>query len=657
MKRFLSAVLILLAGCATSPPSEGAAPQPVEVRDSAISPIGGSATIGRSDALVTVMAFMDPSDSDWPKTYEVLLATDAGRQGELRVALKAPPDVTEEGLDALRAMHAAGRQGKFWSMHDLLLKWREGWARGGAIAMAISVGDEVGLDREAFRTALGEEAVRGAIEDEQQLARTLGLKSGDLLINGRPYYSATKDAGLASAVAEVGADARRVLDGGVGRGELYQAAVLANRGKEPFGRAFTDSERIPLGDSPTLGNPHATVTIVGFLDLQCPYSKRAWDTMHDLVEEDPDVRVVFKHFPLEFHKQARQAAAFAAASQGQGKFWLVTNEVFGAQMRMSGENMDELLAENGNRVGLDVSRAFSDMEGAYAVVDADLELGKALGVKGTPAFFVNGALVSGAQPIGRFREVIADRRAAAKELGVDARELYAAAVVDSLENPPPEPAPRAAPRPPEDEYAIVPVGADDDTGGSSKGYLVTVVEFSDFQCPFCQRVAPTVDEIAKTYGKDVRIVFKHHPLPFHKSADAAARAAIAAGKQGKFREMHDLLFKERLPAPEEMDALTEGFAKSLKLNMKRFKSDRDSAQAKVKADTDLAQKIGARGTPTFFINGKRLTGAQPLEEFRAVIFAELEYAKKVAADTGLKDQALYDEVVKRHVAEAEGADE
>jgi protein-disulfide isomerase len=147
---------------------------------------------------------------------------------------------------------------------------------------------------------------------------------------------------------------------------------------------------------------------------------------------------------------------------------------------------------------------------------------------------------------------------------------------------------------------------------------VTIVEFSDFQCPFCNRVEPTLAKIRATYPKDVRVVFKNLPLRIHPDAPAAHAAAEAARRQGKFWEMHDKIFgNQRDLSP----ATLRGYAQQLGLDMARY--DRDVASQSVKdriaADAKQADKLGVSGTPAFFINGKYFSGAQPFESFQKVI--------------------------------------
>jgi protein-disulfide isomerase len=160
---------------------------------------------------------------------------------------------------------------------------------------------------------------------------------------------------------------------------------------------------------------------------------------------------------------------------------------------------------------------------------------------------------------------------------------------------------------------------------------VKIYEFSDFQCPYCNKANATIQQVVKKYDGKVQLVFKAFPLNFHKEAPAAHRAALAAGKQGKFWEMHDLLFENfRAFKGADMTTLTAGYAQQLGLNVEQFKKDlADPAiDAQVKAEMAEGSKVGVRGTPNFFVNGTRIVGAQGAPAFEAAIEAALKEAKK-----------------------------
>ena len=188
--------------------------------------------------------------------------------------------------------------------------------------------------------------------------------------------------------------------------------------------------------------------------------------------------------------------------------------------------------------------------------------------------------------------------------------------------PAPQPAARRAERArpdPDKRYTINTKGSPGKGGDDAKA---VVVEFSDFQCPFCARVSPTMEQIQEEYGDEVRIVFKHLPLRMHAKAPAAHAAAEAAHRQGKFWEMHDRIFANQSSmSPEKYVE----YAREIGLDVERFEKDVASADVKTKVDGDAAEaaRLGVTGTPAFFINGRFLSGARPFESFKERIDTEL----------------------------------
>jgi protein-disulfide isomerase len=179
-----------------------------------------------------------------------------------------------------------------------------------------------------------------------------------------------------------------------------------------------------------------------------------------------------------------------------------------------------------------------------------------------------------------------------------------------------------APRGP-DPNKVYPVNLDGIPLKGPADAAVTIVEISDFQCPFCARVVPTLEKVEQVYGPLVRRAFKHHPLPFHKDAPLAHLASIAAQEQGKFWEYKQLLFANQkdLSRPTLL-----AHARKLGLDMTRFEAGLVSMPAKqrVVAEMNEAEAIGITGTPGFLINGRFVNGAKPFEEFAKVINQELQ---------------------------------
>ena len=406
---------------------------------------------------------------------------------------------------------------------------------------------------------------------------------------------------------------------------------------------------------PELGPTDAPVTIVVVSDFQCPFCARVQPTLRRILATWPGkVRFQFLHQPLSFHKRAFPAARAAVAAQLQGKFWEMHDGLFADHRDLGDSRIEELAAS----LGLDLSafkEAWKTSKPVGDFVTRNAAIAAALGARGTPAFFINGRKLTGAQPFARFAKEVEraiGEASAAREGGTEATAIYE--VLSEKNNPlyarlvirgeaPPKPAPNV---PKVDETVWhVPVSAHDARMGPDTA-PVTLVAFTDFQCPYCARAAGTLRQVREKYGDDVRIVVKHHPLPFHRQAAGAARAAMAAQGQGKFWEMHDALFEN---ARQLSDEKYLELADQLGLDRRRFaldlKKHRVALDARLKVDRLAAASVEARGTPTFFINGRKLQGAQPLAPFVALIDVELKKARQQLSE-GTAAADLYPAIIK-----------
>ena len=375
--------------------------------------------------------------------------------------------------------------------------------------------------------------------------------------------------------------------------------------------------------SPRKGPKDAKVTIVEFSDFQCPFCSRVVPTIKEITEKYPkDVAIVFVNQPLSFHDKARGAAQAFMAAHKQGKAWQMHDKMFANQQALLPADLEKSAQE----LGMDVARFKKDMADPATdkSIAADQALASSVGADGTPAFRINGREISGAQPFPAFQAIIDDEIKKADEMlkkGVPAAQLYDKLTAANVAAAPPAPAAGAAPAAPTKQD--VKIGAAPVKG--PKSAPVTLVAFSDFQCPFCSRAVPVLKQIEETYKGKVRIAFKHLPLPFHDKAELAAEASMAANEQGKFWEYHDKLFANQTALDRPS---LEKYAQELGLNAGKFKAALDSGKFKqyVADDSKAGAAVGATGTPTFFVNGKSIVGAQPFEQFKTAIDAEL--AKK-----------------------------
>jgi len=158
---------------------------------------------------------------------------------------------------------------------------------------------------------------------------------------------------------------------------------------------------------------------------------------------------------------------------------------------------------------------------------------------------------------------------------------------------------------------------------------IVITEFSDFQCPFCKGVQPTIKEVLRAYGDKVRLEFKHLPLEQHPLAKTSAQAAFCSGKQGRFWEYHDALFGSDDLSREFFDAA----ANKAGLQLALFQQCLTSAESRLAVIADLqdAKRLGIDSTPTFLINGKLLRGAASLDQFKSTIDRELKALRNSSA--------------------------
>ena len=417
--------------------------------------------------------------------------------------------------------------------------------------------------------------------------------------------------------------------------------------------------KVALGDAPQKGDSDAKVTIVEWSDFQCPFCGRVIPTLQQIEKNyGSDVRVVFKQNPLPMHPNAPYAAKASIAAQNQGKFWEMHDKLFeanrsGSPSALSQESVDKMA----EAIGLDMAKYKADVASPATAqrIAADQTQAARLGANGTPHFFVNGARISGAMPYESFKSVIdAQLRRANQALsnGVSRKNLYDDLIKDGLTAPAPQPqAQPSAPPPPQARN----VDPGEGPAIGPKNAKVTIVEWSDFQCPFCGRVEPTLKQIRDTYKDDVKIVWRNEPLSFHPNAMPAAKAAMAAYKQGndKFWKMHDLMFANQTQLSEQK---YEEWAKEAGLDVNRWKKDKDSPEVAqvIQKDNSYGQSVGADGTPSFFINGRFVSGAMPFDTFKTVIDDQIKKADE-ALKKGVKHDKLYETLVAENVKSAGSA--
>lgn len=374
-------------------------------------------------------------------------------------------------------------------------------------------------------------------------------------------------------------------------------------------------------DHPWTGAASPLVTIVVFYDYQCPYSKRLHETLATLDQTYGDsLRVVWRQLPLPMHQEAELAARYALSAHAQGNFAAVHAWLFEHQKTLSRPTLEA----EASALGLHPLRLQADLDSEWIIarVRSDRELAATRSITTTPSFLINGRPFRGAQPIERITAVIDEELAAAEQLiaaGSSRREVWARFMAAAQDNPVVYPDQSRGPDPSK-RYATQLTGL---TPRGAKQPKVEILMCGDFDCPYCAKATATLTELLKRHKNELTIYFRHMPLAFHQNAMAAHRAAVAAENQGEFWAMFDLLYadqKQRTPA--ELEAM----AKQAGLELSQFRNDVADPQTDALIDQQrefCEQQLDSRATPTFFINGRPLTGARPIGDFEAVIAEEL----------------------------------
>lgn len=617
-----------------NPAAPGAARAPEDANTVYKVPLRDAQVKGAETAKITIVEFSEYQCPFCARVGPTLKQIEDTYGKDVRIAFKHNPlPFHAEAPLASEAALAAGEQGKFWEFGELLFKNQQNLKREDLEKYA----GELGLDLGRFKAALDSGKFKDQIDRDKKEAATFGARgTPSFFINGRKVRGAQPFDSFKKVIDEELQKANAALARGVSASGLY--AELTKDGlseaapppAQPQQQKPSAPEPPPgakvsmvkdIDAAPFKGPKNAKVTIVLFSEFQCPFCSRAVPTEEQIVKEYPkDVRFVFKHQPLPFHPNAMPAAIASVAAQNQGKFWEFHDLAFKNQQALSPEKYKEWAKE----IGLNMAKFEKDIADpkTKAFVEADSKYGSSVGADGTPTFYINGRELAGAMPFGSFKSIIDEEIKKADELlakGTKADKLYEAILEYNQKNAPKAPA-AAAPvddsKPVKIELGQAPVK------GDAKA-PITVVIFSDFQCPFCSRVAPTLKEVEEKYKGKVKFAWKNQPLSFHENAMPAAIAAHAAGQQGKFWEFHDKLFANQQNLNRET---YEKYAQELGLNLAKFKSSLEDPKLKslVEADSQVGSSIGANGTPTFFINGRKLVGAQPFDAFAKLIDEELK---------------------------------
>lgn len=584
----------------------------------------GNAYIGNLDAPVVIEEYSDfqcPFCQRFNNQAMADLKKGAVADGDAVIIFRDYPlDFHPQAAAAANAARCAGEQGAvaYWDMHDALFDNFGSWSVNDPSDIFIGYASDIGIETAGFETCVREDRYAQKIQADLQEGQQKGVRgTPGFLINGEILSGAQPIGVFTNAIARAKA------------GEsIVEAPEPVDVGdiQAPDPVAFSDNAGITLGDA------NAPVTIVEFTDLQCPFCSRHNSQtlpaiLTDLVETGR-VKYIIKDLPLEqIHPQARAASHAARCAGEQDAYMAMHDVLFEQQQAWSGQaNHMDVFAGFAQELGLNTGDYNTCMESNRydEAIAENIQEATSNGVSGTPFFFVDGyGVINGAQPISVFNQVVelAEKDELVQAI-VDSRRQQLQQQAQEQQQPQQPAAPSGEPKdvPVDGAFAI-----------GDPNAPVTIVEFTDYQCPFCARhYSNTFGSLKAEYIDQglVYYVFKDFPLSFHQQAAAASQAARCAGDQGQFVEMHDVLFNKQRDwsGKTAVNDLFVGFAGDLGLDTGSFESCLNSGQYAQAVQDDFAsgQQLGVTGTPAFFVNGRLVSGAQPFTVFQTAINAELE---------------------------------
>ena len=350
------------------------------------------------------------------------------------------------------------------------------------------------------------------------------------------------------------------------------------------------------------GPDQAAITIIVYSDFSCRPCARAAEVVKEVMEAYPEeVRVTFKHFPSLSNLNSVLAHQGVGAAAEQGMFWPMHDRLMAHQGTITPKTLIEYAKELKLKTR-PFKKQLNDDQLKQNIL-AERAEARGFGVTTAPTFFINGRKLVGARSLQDFKRVID------VELGLS-QELN----------------PAQARRGTSSKIDMALISLDRSPSKGDQNAPVTVVEYSDFQCPYCARAVTTFDQLMEDNPGKIRWIFKHYPLPNHPDSPLAHAASLAAAEQGKFWEMHDLIFKNQRKVKSEH---LLNYARQLNLDTRRFQQDLHSGRFTkvIEADIQEAIRVGARATPTFLINGRLVIGALPLQTFQMILDEELRRIK------------------------------
>jgi len=592
--------------------------------------VGPSVFKGPENAPVTIINFSDFQCPFSKRSIEHIDQLMKTYDGKIRYVFKHfPLPFHRMAKPASLAAIAAHQQGKFWEYYNILFSNMKDISDENLISWA----DKTGLDKEKFLNDRNSNEAANFLKLDTSTGSRFGVRgTPTIFINGRRVVGSNNEI-IDNIVKEELAKGERLRAKGVKN--IYEE--LTRNGLVKYTPPKRKPTNIPKdiyridfpSTAPVSGSEDADITIVVFNDYECHFSSSLNSTIERIKKEYGDiVRIVYLNLPLRFHNRAVPAAAAALAAERQGKFEEMSNLLFQEQREWrKAEDFNTWIENKAVDLDLDITKFKNDLsdKSITDIIEQDKQFANEFRVRGTPESFVNGRHLSGALPFETFKEVIDEELLRAENLKSDeikGHKLY----LELIKNGHPGLSRATSQEKPINEgekISEIKLTGNEPVLGSEKADI-TIVQFSDFQCPFCKRGFHTVEKLVKDYDGKVNLVFKHMPYDFNRNSKIGALFSIAVKNiygNTKFFETGKILFENQREWRNNPLEHFEKYSSELKIDWNKIKDEIEKPQTLnvLESDIFMAAELQLKGAPEFFINGRRISGAKKESFFKAII--------------------------------------
>ena len=590
--------------------------------------IGTSIFRGPEDAPVTIVNFSDFQCPFSKRSVDFMETLLKRYNGKVRYVFKHfPLSFHKMAKPASHAAVAAENQGKFWEYYAKLYSDVKNVTEENLVAYA----KELKLDMDKFNKDRTSAETAAKVQADITQGTLFGVRGTPTFFVNGVMVVGSKNSKMEQVVLKQISVGEQLKAKGVKNpyNEIIKDGkkkfIPPKREAPPISQDIYKAE-IPA-HAPLWGAEDAPVTIVLFDDFESPFCSQLYETFEQLKKDYAGkIRIAFVNLPLSsFHKKAKDAACLAAAAHSQGKFWEMYSFLFSKQKEWNRtDDFKAWIEEHKTELPADWETLKKDMESKNIenIVADDIKAASALGLRGTPASFVNGRFVSGALPLASFKKLIDEELKKAAEKSLKGDELYREIIKDGKPTVAKRSGNRARKEDPGKIYSVKLSGKEAVKG--SRNPKVTIIEFSDFQCPYCAKAYETVNSVIEKHKNDVKLVYKNLPLGFHEQAKPAALFARAVKNlygDEKFFEAAAILYSRQKEWKNNHEEKFESYTKELGLDWTKIKAEaaKPETEAAVSEDIREGGNLDLRGVPAFFVNGRKISGARPAEIFESMI--------------------------------------